>query len=148
MSLLEGFEPDTLACASFCYEANFSHWASPRGHELEVGRILYPSWRNACLDQIGAIFHAGNGFYLHVVEGPAECVAWYLNHFQTDERRRRFKLLASRPIEQRDFTAGHIRFVGTQEQLSDIQRDADERSFNPYIYDKDMIEAFVTLGLK
>ena len=147
MSLIKQFEASALVRAAYCSEALFSHWAHRRGNEVEVARLLHPSPRNVHLDRIGGIFHAGNRFYLQVVEGPVESVHWYVEHGRQDERHQNFKFLTAHIIEQPAFMPGQMRFVGTEEQLYEIQQMQGERAFNPYVYDVEMISAFVSLSL-
>ena len=146
MSLNERFAPGTLVRAAFCSEANFSHWADPRGAELEISRILHPGPHNDYHDQLGGIFHAGNRNYLQIIEGPIEAVDWYLQHLENDERHINIKYLATTAIEQLSFKLGHLRFVGTPEELRAIQQRKGSNIFDPYRYDDDMLDAFVALG--
>lgn len=146
MSLTEQFAPGTPVRAAFCSEANFSHWADPRGTELEIGRILHPGPHNDYHDQLGGIFHAGNRYYLQVIEGPVEAVDWYLRHAENDERHRNWKHLGVVSIDQPIFKSGHVRFVGEANELREIQQRTGKGVFDPYFYDAEMIEAFVALG--
>jgi|GEM_PF-4485187 len=146
MSLTEQFAPGTPVRAAFCTEANFSHWADPRGAELEIGRILHPANHNGHHEQLGGIFHAGNRYYLQVIEGPVESVAWYLENAESDERHKNLKQLAVMPIEQPTFEAGRLRFVGSSKELREIQRRTGKNVFDPYDFNEDMIEAFIKLA--
>jgi hypothetical protein len=137
-----------LIRAAFCSEANFTHWADPRGVELEVARILHPAPPNEHFDRIGGVFHAGNRFYLQVVEGPLEAVDWFLQHSESDDRHRNFKALHAQRIESRSFRPGHMRFIGTQKEMHEIQQHVGESVFDPYRYDAGMIDAFVTLAAR
>jgi hypothetical protein len=146
MSLTEQFAPGTQVRAAFCSEANFSHWADPRGQELEIGRILHPAPHHEHHDQIGGIFHAGNRYYLQVIEGPVEAVDWYLEQVENDDRHTNVQRLAVMTIDQPVFATGRVRFVGTAGELRDIQQRTGKRVFDPYRYDEEMVEAFVALG--
>jgi len=146
MPLTDQFAPGTQIRAAFCSEANFSHWADPRGTELEIGRILHPAPHTEHIDQLGGIFYSGNRYYLQVIEGPVESVEWYLAHTESDDRHQNFKTLTAVAIDQPSFKPGYVRFVGTGEELRAIQERLGERVFNPYLYDEDMIQSFVELA--
>ncbi len=147
MTLDDQYAPGSQVRAAFCSEARFSHWADPRSAELEVARILHPAPPNAYLKQIGGIFHAGNRYYLQVIEGPSPAVDWYLQHSEADERHQNFKALGAWPVDSPAFKLGHLRFVGKQDDMHAIQQQAGERVFNPYRYDESMINAFVELAV-
>jgi len=146
MSLTERFAPGTPVRAAFCTEANFSHWADPRGAELEIGRILHPANHNGHHEQLGGIFHAGNRYYLQVIEGPVESVDWYLRTAESDERHKNMKHLEVKEIEESVFKVGRLRFVGKPRELREIQQRTGKNVFDPYDYDGEMIEAFVALA--
>jgi hypothetical protein len=140
------YNANELVQAAVCSEANFSHWADPRGVELEVARILHPSPPNEHFEELGGIFHADNRYYLQVIEGPPASVDWYLEQLEADERHRGVRMLSTQPIKFRRFKPGHLRFVGTQRQMHLIQEQVGQRTFDPYRYDETMIEAFINLA--
>lgn len=146
MQLSERFERDARVRAAFCSEANFSHWANPRGAQLEVSRIMYPSPESPHLGAIGGIFHARNRFYLQVIEGPVESVEWYLTRVENDPRHKNFKLICVEPIEGRRFETGGLRPVGDREQINMLGRAHGLEAFNPYRYTPEMIANFVGLA--
>ncbi|NBB92601.1 MAG: hypothetical protein GVY32_05465 [Gammaproteobacteria bacterium] len=146
MKLTERFEAGTWVRAAFCSEANFSHWADPRGTELEVSRILYPAPRSRHFEMIGGIFHSGDHFYLQVIEGPVESVEWYLERAEDDVRHAKFRLITADAAETRRFEPGTLRYVGGYAQLHALQVAHGLDSFNPYRYTAEMIEDFVALA--
>ncbi len=146
MSTNNPYSANDLVQAALCSEANFSHWADPRGAELEVARILHPTPWNEHFDELGGIFHAGNRFYLQVIEGPPESVDWYQEHLESDDRHNNVKALLTQPIKFRRFRPGQMRFVGKQADMHAIQRPSGEGAFNPYRYTASMIEAFIDLA--
>ena len=146
MTLTDRFEPGALVRAAFCSEANFSHWADPRGPELEVSRILYPAPQSLHFRVLGGIFHSGDRFYLQVVEGPVESVDWYLKRTRHDPRHTEFHLICADVTRHRRFRPGALRYVGTHEQLHELHRQHGFEAFDPYRYTRDMIAAFVALA--
>ena len=145
MSTGNPYQANELVQAAFCSEANFSHWADARGVELEVSRILHPAPPHEHFEEIGGIFHAGNRFYLQVIEGPPESVDWYLEHCKADDRHTDVTTLSTMPIKFRRFRPGHMRFIGSHQQMHEIQKAIGARDFNPYHFNAEMIEAFVDL---
>jgi hypothetical protein len=145
MSTGNPYTANELVQAAFCSEANFSHWADARGVELEISRILHPAPPNNHYESLGGIFHAGNRFYLQVIEGPPESVDWYLEHYKADERHRNVTTLSTLPIKFRRFRPGHMRFIGNQREIHAIHEAVGERDFNPYRFNDEMIEAFIDL---
>ena len=146
MNLIERFDPGALVRVAFCSEANFSHWADPRGPELEVSRILYPAPQSLHFQVIGGIFHSGDRYYLQVVEGPVESVEWYLTRTEHDPRHTHFKLICCDAADARRFAPGSLRFVGSHDQLHELHRQHGFEAFDPYRYTADMIEDFVALA--
>ena len=147
MSSPDPYSLGTLVRSAFCSEANFSHWADPRGTELEVARILHPAPHNEHFELIGGVFHAGNRYYFQVIEGPGESVNWYLDQVRSDDRHQNHKVLLTEPVERMTFKPGKMRFVGTQADMHAIQEQADGRVFQPYDYTRDMIHDFVKLAV-
>lgn len=145
MTTSNPYNANELVQAAMCSEANFSHWADSRGVELEVSRILYPAPPNEHLNEVGGIFHAGNSYYLQVIEGPPASVDWYLEHLEADERHKGAKMLHTQPIRFRRFKAGRMRFIGSQREMHAIQEAVGMRDFNPYRFNGEMIEAFIDL---
>ncbi|NKI35175.1 hypothetical protein HFP89_08350 [Wenzhouxiangella sp. XN79A] len=146
MNLTDRFKPGAMVRAAFCSEANFSHWADPRGPELEVSRILYPAPQSLHFQVLGGVFHSGDRYYLQVIEGPVESVEWYLMRTEHDPRHTRFHLICADAIEQRAFRPGTLRHVGTHEQLHELHRQHGFEAFDPYRYSAEMIAAFVGLA--
>lgn len=146
MQLNERFQDGAWVRAAFCSEANFSHWADPRGTELEVSRILYPAPQSPHFEAIGGIFHSGDRFYLQVIEGPVESVTWYLERTERDPRHAKFKLLWADEVENRRFKPGALRYVGTHDELRALQKPYGFEVFNPYHFTAEMIADFVDLA--
>lgn len=146
MSSNNPYNANALVQTTICSQANFSHWADRRGAELEVARILHPAPPNVHFDELGGIFHAGNRFYLQVIEGPPVSLDWYLDHLKSDDRHTDVKTLDTQPITFRRFKAGHMRYVGSEKDMHAIQEQAGARAFDPYCYDASMIEAFIDLA--
>lgn len=146
MKLCERFEPGTLVRAAFCSEANFSHWADPRGPELEVSRILYPAPQSSHFQAIGGLFHTGDNFYLQVVEGPVDSVEWYLLRTEHDPRHTRFKLICADAADERRFKPGALRYFGTHEQLHELHRRHGFEAFDPYRYTHEMVAELVAMS--
>jgi len=146
MSLSNPYAANELVQAALCSEANFSHWADSRGVELEVSRILHPAPKNEHFDEVGGIFHAGNSYYLLVIEGPPASVDWYVEHLEGDDRHKAVTTLHTQPIRFRRFKTGRMRFIGKQNAMHDIQQQLGDRAFNPYRYTPKMIEAFIDLA--
>jgi hypothetical protein len=147
MKLSEKFEPGTLVRAAFCSEASFSHWADPRGPELEVSRILYPAPQSSHFQAIGGIFHSGDNFYLQVVEGPVDSVEWYLLRTEHDPRHTRFQLICADVADERRFKPGALRYFGTHEQLHDLHQRHGFEAFDPYRYTHEMVAELVALSV-
>ncbi len=146
MKFIDRFEAGALVRAAFCSEANFSHWADPRGPELEVSRILYPAPQSLHFQVIGGIFHSGDRFYLQVVEGPVESVDWYLKRTEHDPRHTRFHLICADAADRRRFTQGALRYVGTHDQIHALHQQHGFEAFDPYSYTSDMIADLVALA--
>lgn len=147
MNLLQDFPPDTLVRAAFCSEANFSGWADPRGRELEVSRIMYPSPRTGHHEAVGGIFHSGDGYYLQLVEGPVEDVAWYIAHVSQDPRHKRVEVLHAEEIHSHTFLPGSMRYFGNHEQFHDIHERHGLDTFDPYSYTPEILADVAALAV-
>ena len=147
MKLTDRFEAGALVRAAFCSEANFTHWADPRGPELEVSRILYPAPRTGHHESIGGIFHSGDRFYLHVVEGPVEDVAWYIDHMAADPRHTRVQVLHAVEIRTHTFPPGSMRYVGSHDQLHAIHERHGLAAFDPYSWTPEVLRDFAALAV-
>lgn len=146
MKLLETFPRDALVHVAFCSEANFSDWADPRGPELEVSRILYPAPRTAHHESIGGIFHSGDRFYLQVVEGPVEDVAWYIDRVAHDPRHKRVQVLHAVAIHAHTLPPGSMRYIGSHDQMHEINTRHGLPRFDPYSWTPDVLRDFAALA--
>ena len=146
MNLLETFPRDALVRVAFCSEANFSGWADPRGPELEVSRILYPSPRTGHHEAIGGIFHSGDRFYLQLIEGPVEDVAWYVEHVTRDPRHQRVEVLHAEEIRSHSYPPGAMRYVGNHEQVHALHQRHGLAAFDPYRYTPEILADFAALA--
>lgn len=148
MSPLDEHAPDALVRTAFCSEANFSSWADPRGVELEISRLMYPSPRTESDQAVGGIFHYGNRRFLQCLEGPCRHVRALVERNRNDARHRNQKILAIRPIEERMFRPNTMSYVSMRGQLIELLKANGVDGFDPYRMDRGMIDEFLALWLE
>ena len=143
MTSFDGYGSDDLLRAAFCSEANFSSWADPRGLELEISRIMYPSPRTDADQLCGGIFHEGNRYFLQCIEGPRRAVEELRQRNLDDPRHRNQKLIVVEPISERLFPANSMSYVSMRGELIDLLQRRDVSGFNPYHLDAELIAEFL-----
>lgn len=145
MSPLDDYAPDALVRAAFCSEANFSSWADPRGVELEISRIMYPSPRTESDQAVGGIFHYGNRRFLQCLEGPREHVQALLERNRGDARHKNQKILSVRRIDERMFRPNTMSYVSMRGQLIELLKTHGIDGFDPYRMESGMIDQFLEM---
>ena len=143
MTSFDGYGSDDLLRAAFCSEANFSSWADPRGLELEISRIMYPSPRTDADHLCGGIFHEGNRYFLQCIEGPRHAVERLWQRNVDDARHRNQKLIIVEPISQRLFPGNTMSYVSMRGQLIDLLQHRGVSGFNPYHIDAELLAEFL-----
>lgn len=145
MTSFDGHAADALIRAAFCSEANFSSWADPRGVEVEISRIMYPSPRLDADQLCGGIFHVGNRFFLQCVEGPRQAVEALWARNRADVRHKNQELRVVEGIEERLFPENTMSYVSMRGELIDLLKRQGIDEFNPYRIDAGMLAEFLDL---
>lgn len=145
MTSFDGFSADALVRAAFCSGANFSSWADPRGVEVEISRIMYPSPRLDADQLCGGIFHVGNRYFLQCIEGPRQAVEELWQRTQNDVRHRNPELLIVEAIGERLFPKNTMSYVSMRGQLIDLLKRKGVEEFNPYRIDAEMLAEFLEM---
>jgi len=121
MKTPDQFPNDALLRMVIVSRAHFSNWADPRGVELEISRIMYPSPRIDADDQCGGIFHHRNHWFLQCLEGPAEAVRQFWQRHLNDPRHRDSQPRLLERIDERIFTPGGMRYAGFRRELAEVR---------------------------
>lgn len=145
MTALENHAPDALLRIAFCSEANFSSWADPRGVELEISRIMYPSPRTPADEITGGIFHYGNRYFLQCLEGPREAVEAIYRRNRDDVRHRNTELLVVQAIDGRMFPKNTMSYVSMRGQLIALLGRHGIGEFDPYKITPEMLDEFLQM---
>lgn len=143
MNAFDDHAPDELLRVAFCSEANFSSWADPRGVELEISRIMYPSPRTESDALSGGIFHYGNRYFLQCMEGPRKAVEALYARTCSDVRHKNCELLVVEPIGRRMFAENTMNYASMRGQLLELLARHGIGEFNPYRITPEMLDEFL-----
>ncbi len=86
-----------------------------RGIEPDINRILAASRRNNSRESITGCLLFSEGCFAQVLEGSREAVERTFERIQTDDRHSDVIVLQVGPVEERDFPAWSMAFVGCAE---------------------------------
>jgi len=143
MTSFDEHSPDALVRTAFCSQANFSSWADPRGVELEISRIMYPSPRTEADQAVGGIFHYGNRRFLQCLDGPNRFVRELVERNRADKRHINQQILMVRPIESPLFPPNTMSYASMREQLLELLKRRGIDEFDPYRLDAAMLDEFL-----
>ncbi|MDT8449670.1 MAG: BLUF domain-containing protein [Wenzhouxiangellaceae bacterium] len=139
LSVLRRHAPDALLGMLMSSEANFSGWADPRGVELEVSRIMYPSPRAEADQLVGGAFHHFERYFLRYLEGPRHALESLHQRAANDARHKNVSILRVEKIGRRTFSPGTMSYAGIRTELFDLKRHRGVDSFNPRLFTEEMI---------
>lgn len=139
LSVLRKHAPDALLCVLMSSEANFSGWADPRGVELEVSRIMYPSPRAEADQLVGGAFHHFERYFLRYLEGPRHALDFVHQRAVNDARHKNVSILRAEETGRRTFSPGTMGYAGIRTELFDLKRHHGVDSFDPHRFTEEMI---------
>jgi hypothetical protein len=122
----------------------FSRTANCQNQENSHDQILATSRRNNEVDAISGALVAGNGFYLHCLEGRRGRVNGAFLRIARDRRHEGVELLDVQPVNERLFAAWPMLFIDLHETPPvEIRRFTADHTFDPSLMTPSMAVSFL-----
>jgi hypothetical protein len=115
------------------------------GVQKDIGRILMQARKNNPALKIGGVLYFSNNYFFQCLEGEQETVNRLYNKILADPRHKNVQSVLVKRINKRQFANWSMKYVASQDKVTQLLRDNGFNTFNPYDFDEDMINHMLGL---
>ena len=115
------------------------------GVQKDIGRILMQARKNNPALKIGGVLYFSNNYFFQCLEGEQEAVNRLYNKILADPRHKNVQSVLVKRINKRQFANWSMKYVASQDKVTQLLRDNGFNTFNPYDFDEDMINQMLGL---
>ncbi len=113
--------------------------------EPNVARILAKSRINNRRNGLVGVLYFGDGCFFQCLEGEHSAVDALYARLQSDDRHKDIKLLSREAVSALSYSDWAMKFVPLEKEMTQLLREGGFNSFDPYRFDKAMVQKVMNL---
>ena len=127
----------------YASKARFGSDLSAPSTQRTLMRIVRESRNNNPAADIGGVLHFGNGYFLQILEGPAEAVDRLFARIEADDRHGEVKILRHKTVAEPTFGQWRMKFLTLERDVNELIKRHGMTSFRPHELDAAMLDDLI-----